>query len=162
MNSRPETGRVPGSNWFGQFDSDNRPDWCLFVRIGSDATVPIRTVRLSGLISDSLSVSELEAQHMTENELQSLQKHFRPGIGIDEPLPFNGWLPSPDQLAEFTAAVRSEWTPQETFRRLRSDLRPTVRAADSRQVDVSAEDYEQHQSFRATTGSGLQSHSGGH
>lgn len=42
---------------------------------------------------------------------------------IDDAVPFVGWQPSPAQIAEWAAAIRSEWTPAETERRLRPDWR---------------------------------------
>ena len=52
--------------------------------------------------------------------------------------------PTPADIAGACLLIQSAWTPDERMRRLRSDLRPQVRAADGRLVSVTAGDYGAH------------------
>ena len=45
----------------------------------------------------------------TSNELQALPlRHFDESVGLDDPRPFEGWEPSPRQIREWAAIIRSE------------------------------------------------------
>jgi len=52
--------------------------------------------------------------------------------------------PSAAELTSLCAEIQSAWSADERLRRLRSDERPTVQAADGRLVSVSAADYQAH------------------
>ena len=52
--------------------------------------------------------------------------------------------PSPEEIAAECRLIQSTWTPVERLKRLRVDLRPMVRTAHDRLVNVSAGDYETH------------------
>ena len=52
--------------------------------------------------------------------------------------------PSAAELAAACAEIQSHWTPDERFRRLRSDERPTVKSADGRLLAMDAGDYVKH------------------
>jgi hypothetical protein len=56
--------------------------------------------------------------------------------------------PTPEQIAERAAEIRSGWSPEETLKRLRSDLRPSVVLCDGRRHDFSIETYESHHNTR--------------
>lgn len=42
---------------------------------------------------------------------------------MNDDLPFPGWEPSPEQIAAWSAAIRSEWTAEQTQKRIRPDWR---------------------------------------
>ena len=52
--------------------------------------------------------------------------------------------PTPAEIAERCLRIQAEWSPEMRMRRLRCDLRPMVRTADDRLVDMTAADYDQH------------------
>jgi hypothetical protein len=52
--------------------------------------------------------------------------------------------PTPEQIAERCAEIQRGWSAEMRLRRLRADLRPMVRCADSRLVDMAAGDYGGH------------------
>jgi hypothetical protein len=56
--------------------------------------------------------------------------------------------PSPEQIAAACREIRAGWSPEETLRRLRSDLRPTYRRADGQRETFVADDYETHHERR--------------
>ena len=53
--------------------------------------------------------------------------------------------PSPEEITAACLIIQATWSPDERLRRLRVDLRPTVRCADGRLVSVTADDYDGHQ-----------------
>lgn len=55
-------------------------------------------------------VSELERNHMTtQPDIHSPERlRFNESIGIDDPCPFTGWVPSPRQIQEWSAVIRAE------------------------------------------------------
>ena len=52
--------------------------------------------------------------------------------------------PTPAEITSACLEIQAGWSADETMRRLRVDLRPQVRCADSRLVPVSANDYDTH------------------
>jgi len=52
--------------------------------------------------------------------------------------------PTPRELALACAEIQSHWGADERLRRLRSDERPMVKAADGRLVAMAADDYVTH------------------
>jgi hypothetical protein len=57
--------------------------------------------------------------------------------------------PSPEQIEQLTAEIRSGWSERERLSRLRSDQRPSVTLCDGRQHDIDAETYRSHHTQRA-------------
>lgn len=35
-------------------------------------------------------------------------QHFDESVGLDDPIPFPGWLPSPEQIRRWAAQIRAE------------------------------------------------------
>jgi hypothetical protein len=56
--------------------------------------------------------------------------------------------PSPDEIAAACREIRATWSPEETLKRLRADLRPWFRRCDGRREDFSLEVYEEHHAQR--------------
>ena len=52
---------------------------------------------------------------------------------------------SPSELHQSCLEIQAGWSPDERLRRLRSDERPTVKAADGRLVAMAADGYDAHQ-----------------
>ena len=69
---------------------------------------------------------------------------FDESVQIDDPKPFVSWVPSQKQIAEFSAIVRSGWTPAERMRHMNPALRPIVRNADGSAEEMDGDDYENH------------------
>ena len=69
---------------------------------------------------------------------------FDESVGIDDEKPHVNWAPTLQQIAEFAAIVRSEWTDSQHVSRMRVDLRPQVSGADRICSDVSSADYFEH------------------
>ncbi len=55
--------------------------------------------------------------------------------------------PSPSEIAELTAEIRSGWTAEERLRRLRADLRPEYSLADGSMQTMSSVAYEAHHEY---------------
>jgi hypothetical protein len=56
--------------------------------------------------------------------------------------------PSPAEIEQLTAEIRSTWSPAEKMRRLRSDQRPSVMLCDGRPMTMASEDYDRHHDAR--------------
>jgi hypothetical protein len=56
--------------------------------------------------------------------------------------------PTPAEIAERAAEIRATWSPEETLKRLRADLRPWFRRCDGRREDFSLDVYEEHHAQR--------------
>ncbi|MFO0427670.1 MAG: hypothetical protein ACK526_13985 [Planctomyces sp.] len=56
--------------------------------------------------------------------------------------------PTPEQIAEQRLAIQATWTPDERFKRMRCDWRPSFRLADGRRQTMAEEVYEEHHSER--------------
>jgi hypothetical protein len=56
--------------------------------------------------------------------------------------------PPPEEIAAACLQIQSTWTPEERWKRLRVDLRPTYRRCDGVTEDMSPEAYETHISER--------------
>lgn len=51
---------------------------------------------------------------------------------------------TPEEIRQECLAIQSEWTPQERWKRMRSDWRATYRRADGEHIEFDAETYSQH------------------